>query len=175
MSPVRQLKIFYPTTALGASHQRKCANLLRSSIALHASAWTTRRMHACLASRPTIDHRRMRAPVFFTTHTPRPHDWLTPEIRCACMRTSFDAVVVMRAWRVRCFSIGRRARRWRPAPGMQASFENSATRQFAGHCNRYRRAGAAWRAKKNGRSRSGHPRLRCARRDQCASSSSSSA
>lgn len=28
---------------------------------------------------------------------------------------------------------------------------------------------------KNGRSRSGHPRLRCARRDQCASSSSSSA
>ncbi|PPU73272.1 hypothetical protein XmelCFBP4644_06985 [Xanthomonas melonis] len=35
--PVRQLKIFFATHALPASHKQKCANFSRVSIALHAS------------------------------------------------------------------------------------------------------------------------------------------
>ncbi|AZR22221.1 hypothetical protein DEG02_012600 [Xanthomonas vasicola] len=45
LPPVRQLKIFFPTAALPRSHEQKCANLLRASIAMHASARIDYGMH----------------------------------------------------------------------------------------------------------------------------------
>ncbi|PPU54649.1 hypothetical protein XdyCFBP7245_17065 [Xanthomonas dyei] len=44
LPPVRQLKIFYPATPLPASHKQKCANLLRSLIAMHVRLRIAERM-----------------------------------------------------------------------------------------------------------------------------------
>ncbi|WP_238154104.1 hypothetical protein [Xanthomonas campestris] len=75
--PVRQLKIFLPALPLPASHKHKCANFLRRFV-LHAVRHTRTDGVAGVGSR----HRQWQYDdYFFTEHTPTPHEWLTPEFR----------------------------------------------------------------------------------------------
>ena len=177
-SPVRQLKIFYPTTALPASHQHKCANLLRRSIALRSPCMHPHgRLDACMCAlhrveRSTIDAYKRQ--VFFTKRTPHPHDWLTSEIRRVCRRTPLDDAAVLRAWQMRCFSMP--AKRG-DGDRHSACTPRSATRQRRSAlvtAARQQRTASTWRAKKMA-APGAAIRFAAARRGQCASSSSSSA
>ncbi|PPU40578.1 hypothetical protein XaplCFBP3123_10255 [Xanthomonas arboricola pv. populi] len=91
MPPVRQLKIFYPPTLLEASHKQKCANLLRRSRPMRASACAANGMRCTLCRGWT--HAMLQT--FFTCRTPSPHDWLTSESRHRDSRVAFDDMARM--------------------------------------------------------------------------------
>ncbi|MFW3174351.1 hypothetical protein EX530_06605 [Xanthomonas phaseoli] len=88
LPPVRQLKIFYPTAALPASYEQKCANLSSVSSVMHAPARTDYRIHRV---HRWMTERGGMAQIFFTGRTPNPHERLTSEIRRSAGGRAVDA------------------------------------------------------------------------------------
>ncbi|MCC8484892.1 hypothetical protein VDF13_01215 [Xanthomonas campestris pv. raphani] len=176
--PVRQLKIFLPALPLPASHKHKCANFLRRFV-LHA-VWHTRTDGvAGVGSR----HRQWQYDdYFFTERTPTPHDWLTPEFRRDEKRPrTFDQQtdrphVAHRPTITRDGCDSDDSDRSTAAPRADALHLRMHRRQLENDGMQFCARSANHRppGKKNGRSDE-RPSGCGRRRDQCASSSSSSA
>ncbi len=168
--PVRQLKIFYPPTLLKASHKQKCANFLRRSRPVCASACAANGMRCTPC--PRLDARDA-ATVFHRLHAlssrlaharnPTPRQLRRARRCCARMflaRSSLSNID-------KHLDCDRR-------PSLAGCTPIGNAHAIA---RRGRRAATAAQAKKMAAPTSGHPDflVRRAKRGQCASSSSSSA